>query len=1311
MKQNWLPETPRRQRAEARQDRPGSLTSIMDMNSVSRRKFLAWCGALPVLLDPAQQSAAGRRIVAADSSALPEAPGSDAAPAVSYTPHYRSPSPLSGILEKIDPRRDIYPSEIVAAEIDFIFQEWRQALLTFPANWKALAHSLARGFKSSPLSPATRAIRLRDAALQIIDVTFDLSPALGQDDFLNALARYFAGAKFLWAEFQITAIRSEASRPESASASTRVRFDLVDSAPEHHRRQHAGWMDLTWRRASQGNWRLSSLRLLNASRSQSVAPMFVDITMETLGGNASYHEQLARGADYWRTILDGASGIDIYGNFGVAAGDFDNDGWDDLYICQPSGLPNRLYRNRGDGSFEDVTDRAGVGVIDSSPSALFLDVDNNGLQDLIVVRGDGPLLFLNQGDGTFKLKQDAFRFAQNPQGTFTSAAAADYDGDGWLDVYFCVYSYYRGPDRYRYPLPYDNAKNGPPNFLFRNNRDGSFNDVTHETRLDQNNHRFSFACGWCDYDRDGRPDLYVANDFGEKNLYHNNGDGTFTDVAGQENVLDAGAGMSVCWFDYDNDGKQDLYVADMWSAAGRRITQMERFMPGAPENMLNLYRKHAMGNSLFRNEGHFQNATAASGTGMGRWAWSSDAWDFDHDGFPDIYIANGMISGPDPLELSSFFWRQVVARSPAGAIPDEEYERGWNAINELIRSDYTWSGYQRNLLYANNRDGTFSDISGAAGLDLVDDSRSFALADLDHDGCLEMILKNRTGPQLRIFHNAMPGLGRSLSFRLRGGKSNRDAIGASITIHAEGSAQTKFIQAGSGFLAQHTKELFFGVGHSTGPVRATIVWPSGQTEEFKEIPVDHRVEIEEGTGAFKIAPYRKWKPPDNQQEGRAIGAPGQGTDAHDREELPSEFETWLLAPIEPPDFVLPAFAGGTHRLSEYRGRPALLSFQVLASPVSVSALSKEARSYKLHGGKAPSMIVICADSETTVLPATTDADWPFPILRGNDDTLAVYNLLFRYTFDRRRDMRFPVSFLIDAAGLIVKIYQGRLNIDRVVDDARRIPQTPAGRLRAALPFPGHYYGGPFIRNYFTYGVTFAQHGYPDAAEAAFRRAIADEPQSADAYYDLGTLYMRQGKWEDARAQLLKAARLKPRDVMTINNLGIVAAREGHDADAGDYFTQALGLEPNDVRTLGNLADLRRAQGRAADAERLLAEALKRQPDNPELNYKVGMMYAQEQDNARAQQFLGNAVRLRPDYAEALDNLGVLFALTGRPSQAIAEFNQCIERAPGFDQAYLNLARVQIKLGRPAEAAATLRDLLRVRPGHPLAEKYLHALGQ
>ncbi len=721
-------------------------------------------------------------------------------------PRYRAQTPLDATLLKTKAGLDEFVVEKYHDEIGAILAEWATNLLESPAQLRAIEQALAPSFLGSSQRPADSWIVRPGQALEVRRLTFSPPPSLGPDAFVREL-RSSLGAftKIETAEFQVTRIDQQ----NDGTLRTRVRYELTGAAPGFHREQRVGWWNLEWERTGAAQYRLRSWQAAEETRSTSRKRWFEDIAPQVFERASSYPEQMLRGVDHWRTVLDGASGIDIYGHNGVSIADIDGDGFDDLYVCQPAGLPNRLYQNRGDGTFEDITEASGLGILENTACAIFADFNRSGRQDLIVVRANGPLLFLNQGGGKFRLKPDAFQFANPPQGTFTGAAAADYDRDGWLDIYYCLYAYYQGADQYKYPRPYYAADNGPPNFMLRNNRDGTFRDVTAQSGLNQNNTRYSFCCGWSDYNRDGWPDLSVVNDFGRKNLYRNNGDGTFTDVARETGVEDVGAGMSVSWFDYDNDGAEDLYIADMWTAAGERISTQGIFQRDASPETRALYQKHAMGNSFFRNrgDGTFQDSTASSGTGMGRWAWSSDAWDFDHDGFLDLYVVNGMVSGPLREDLNSFFWRQVVATSPDGSEPSSDYEQGWNAVNELIRSDYTWSGYERNVFFANNRDGTFSDVSGAVGLDFLEDGRSFALADFDHDGRQEVFLKNRNGPQLRVLKNVIEDLPPSIVFRLRGVKSNPDAIGAAVTVTAGSSRQTRMLEAGSGFLSQHSKEV------------------------------------------------------------------------------------------------------------------------------------------------------------------------------------------------------------------------------------------------------------------------------------------------------------------------------------------------------------------------------------------------------------------------------------------------------------------------------------------------------------------------
>jgi len=1219
------------------------------------------------------------------------------------------------VLRKVQPGLDGFVAEKYQDPIARILTEWSLQLLQSPQNTEALERVMAPDFSGmSPVAAVIEAIR-RGGALQASRVKFPEAIQRTGKEFLGEWRASMKGfARMIAAEFQVINIRTASTAAALSSGpvalQTVVRFELVGAGTGFFREQRVGNWQLDWELHPSGEVRLTKWRMLEESRSRSLSPIFQDVTWQALGGNPSYTSQLLPGTDYWRTVLDGSCGIDVYGHNGVSVADVHGDGFDDLYVCQPAGLPNRLYRNRGDGTFEDITAKSGLGVLDNTTCALFVDIHNRGRQDAIIVRANGPLLFVNEGGGTFRAVPDAFRFANPPQGAFTGAAVADYDRDGWLDIYFCLYSYYQGTGQYRYPAPYYDAENGPPNFLMRNNRDGTFSDVTRESGLGVNNTRFSFCCGWGDENRDQWPDLYVVNDFGRKNLYRNNGDGTFTDIAREAGVEDVGAGMSVCWLDYDNDGKDDLYVANMWTAAGNRIASQETFQHAASEEIRALYRKHAMGNSLFHNrgDGHFEDAGTRAGTEMGRWSWSSDAWDFDLDGFPDLYIANGMISGTNRDDLNSFFWRQVVANSPLDSKPKLDYEQGWNAINELIRSDGTWSGFERNVLYLNNRDGTFSDVSAAAGLDFIEDSRSFAIADFDGDGRVEAIVKNRNSPQLRVLKNVMPEIGSGIAFRLCGKTSNRDGIGAAITVDTGARRQTRVLQAGSGFLAQHSKEMFFGLGETSGPVAATIRWPSGLVQKLQDLPVHHRVWVEEGVPPTRMESFKAH---------RAVASASPAS-ALEPVPLPDSGETWLLLPLAAPDFSLPDLAGGTKTLSAHRGKPTLLYFWTVASPGYEKDLANLEQVHRRSGGRGLQLISLNTDEALENAASFNTAAFrhlTFPILRCSADLIAIYNLLYRYLFDRHRDLSLPTAFLVDGAGEMVKIYQGTLATANVERDFLNIPQTATQRLAKGLPYPGVSATFEAARNYLSLGSIFFERGYPDQAETFFELALKDDPGAAEPLYGIGSVYLQQQKSQRAGEVFKRVVQARANYPGTLpnawNNLGILAAREGRTDEAISNFKRALQMDPDHLIALENLGSAYRQARRWEDAKAAFEHALRLDPDNPEANYGLGMVFAQIDDTQQAYDFLQKALAARPAYPEALNNLGILYLRTQRQGEAEKSFKECIRVAPTFDQSYLNLARLYALQGKSEEARGVLRELLKQHPGHAQAEKALEQLSR
>lgn len=1138
-------------------------------------------------------------------------------------------------LLKLAPGSDEFVNEKFAAQIATIFRRWSTDFIASPVKTQAIEQTLARDFSGPPLRPANSRNLRSGTGLEVHQIAFDQeAPSIAADAFLSQLRDELSTfARIRTADFQVTRIENR-----SGALQTRVLYELVGEGRDFYREQRAGFWELEWHIPEAGELRVRTWRAKDEQRSRSSKPWYSDITQQTLGLNNSYKDQLVHGVDYWRTVLDGACGIDIYGHNGVSVGDIDNDGFDDLYVCQPAGLPNRLYRNRGNGTFEDITEASGTGLLDNTACALFADFDNDGRQDLLVVRASGPALFVNEGKGRFRRHPDAFHFATPPQGTFTGAAAADYNRDGLLDVYFCLYVYYQGTDQYKYPAPYYAAENGPPNYLMHNNGDGTFRDVTAETGLNKNNTRYSFCCGWSDYNGDGWPDLYVVNDFGRKNLYRNNGDGTFTDVAVEAGVEDVGAGMSVCWFDYDNDGAQDMYVGDMWTAAGERITTQDVFKTKSPETVRALYRKHATGNSLFRNHNGtgFRDVTEAAHVGRGRWAWSSDAWDFDHDGFADLYVANGMVSGPLREDVNSFFWRQVVANSQDDARPSDVYEQGWNAVNELIRSDYSWSGYERNVFFANNRDGTFADVSGALGLDFTEDGRAFALADFDRDGRQELFLKNRNAPQLRILRSIADDLPGAIAISLQGKKSNRDAIGAVVIVETESLHQTRTLQAGSGFLSQHSKELFFGTGDDHGPARITIRWPSGLVQHVSDVPLNHRTRIAEGDDKPVLEPFAASHTPTL-------------TPTQEGEQLPERVETWLLAPIAAPK---------SQELAALQSKPGLLTFKSAKEAGAYDVLYRYVfdRHRRLTG---PTSFLINDQGEIVkIYRGRVDADaankdlqriprsnadrlkraLPFPgvaeTFEFGRNHLSFGSVYYQHGYFEEAEASFLLALRDDPSSAEASYGLGSVYLKQEKTERARDSFERAVRSKASYP-------DTLPKGWNNLGLIAARQGRTDEAIGYFQQALQLSPEYVVALENLGNAYRQAHDWKQAQQALEQALTLKPDRPELHYSLGMVFAQTDQPERAYDSLQKALGLRPDYPEALNNLGVLYVRTRRLEQAIAEFEECIRVAPSFDQAYLNLARVYALQGDTPRARSVLSALLKVQPSNAgaqRALDEL-------------------------------------------------------------------------
>jgi hypothetical protein len=527
------------------------------------------------------------------------------------------------------------------------------------------------------------------------------------------------------------------------------------------------------------------------------------------------------------------------GGAAVAVGDYDNDGYDDVFVTD-SGLeqPNHLLHNNGPDqhgriSFSDVTAAAGVAGGNDARSvvtgALWFDYDNDGRVDLLVIRLGTPILYHNEGNGRFRDVTAASGLDRKPANT-VAVIAFDYDNDGNLDLLFGNYQkavdLFNMKDRHVLPNAIDHADNGGGVTLWRNLGNGTFADVTDKAGLGRIT-GWILAAGHADLDNDGWQDVYLAGDFGTDYLLLNNHNGTFRDVTAEAIGFDGKHGMNVDVADYDHDGWLDVYVTNI----------TDDFMPE--------------GNMLWHNNGldargrlTFTDVARETGTAVTLWGWAAKFADFDNDGWEDLMVANGMHTGGDV--------NYVPMLGKALSRPDFDFSDldAWPDIGKT-----TWSGHQRKKLFRNAGNGTFQEVAALAGVDNELDGRGLGVADFDNDGLLDFFQTNRDQPSL-LYHNRSAPAGNWIELKLAGTRSNRDAIGARVTLRAGGQRLIREVNCGNGFESQSSTRLHFGLGAATRIDELEIRWPSGLVETLapEAVPVNRIYRVEEGKGAVVTRP-------------------------------------------------------------------------------------------------------------------------------------------------------------------------------------------------------------------------------------------------------------------------------------------------------------------------------------------------------------------------------------------------------------------------------------------------------------------------
>ena len=510
---------------------------------------------------------------------------------------------------------------------------------------------------------------------------------------------------------------------------------------------------------------------------------------------------------------------------GVALLDYDGDGWTDIFLVNGSRIggftggeepTNRLYRNNHDGTFTDVTAKAGLVRHGWGQGACAGDYNGDGNPDLFVTYYGWNVLYRNNGDGTFKDVTREAGVATAQALWNTGAAFLDYDRDGRLDLFVAHYAAYEDAARYGHGsgqtcrwkgLPVfcgPRGLTGSQNTLYHNNGGGTFRDVSGEAGILRPGPGYGFTPLVLDYDNDGWPDVYVASDSTASLLFHNRRDGTFeeTGVAAGVAYNEDGreqAGMGVAAGDYDNDGWLDILKTNF------------------ADDTSTLYHN--------RRDGTFSDSTFAAGLGVNTryLGWGAHFLDFNSDGWADILIVNGHVY-PE------------VDRAPL----DSAYR-------------------QRKILYVNRRDGTFGDVSLRAGpgIALEKSSRGAAFGDLFNTGQVNAVVNNMNDAPT-LLHNRRPGPNHALLIELEGTRSNRSAIGARVSVQAQGWRMIDEVRSGGSFCSQNDLRLRFGLGPRQEAESVEIAWPSGRTEIFHRVAADQWVRIREGAG---IVASRKFLPP------------------------------------------------------------------------------------------------------------------------------------------------------------------------------------------------------------------------------------------------------------------------------------------------------------------------------------------------------------------------------------------------------------------------------------------------------------------
>lgn len=1005
--------------------------------------------------------------------------------------------------------------------------------------------------------------------------------------------------------------------------------------------------------------------------------LFRDCTQSVLRNAPDVQKKLSFGLDAWAKQIPG---LDITGNCGLAIGDVNNDGLDDVYVCQPHGMANMLLIQNPDGTADDAAKVAGVDIFDHSSSALLVDIDNDRRQDLVVATDSKLVLYSNSGDGKFQLE-----YKLDIGHSTDSLSAIDFDQDGDLDFYLSKFRpVSRFDDVFAQPKTKMSAINGGRNILLRNDEAWQFNEATSDVGISFNNQQYTRAAIWNDFDSDGDYDLYHANEFGQDVLFENQ-NAWFVELDKAEMLSTASNNTTVSAGDFNHDGRSDFFIGSNASFASLRITQ-DYINAGGKQ----LKEAEGFGPSnkiIFKKDGSsFDSFELNAPILSSESTYGSVVADFNNDSWEDIAVTNGMLSRSKREKATEFYYRNLFD-------PKTDLDSGNSSfivqheVSDLFRKGDSFDGHQRNACFLSLGAMRFANYSNGSGFDYLDDARAVAATDWDGDGDVDLIVANRTAPRFRVLRNVYSSKNQFLKFRLVGTSSNRDAIGSRVEVFLRGSdvPLVKTLMAGSGRSAQSSKEMHFGLGKATAINRVVVYWPNGGSQSFDEVTPNKTYRLIEGKDELEESADDRYRIAlDSKPIEVSTGMPERD---HVR-----FFPTTRLP-------ILQYRVAGNDRARWYQienieQRPLLCVFCPNRADNAELLRDWGSKEQDIAKMNADMLVVFTGNVDDSDIYVKESADqiedsgvnfrWGVLSQNGNQK---LSQIMGQWLFAQEIPDK-PFAVILDGEGNIhFGYHEDQLTWENIAGDFQNIAERNFSLNRIPDRVNENWIQTYRTPRFDRLQMRFQEAGY--VRDSKDYKELLGMQHSED-YLNRAIDLASKDKLPSALTAAERSVELDSNSVQSLIGVSQVLQKYALTADqqarkrmlrsAGEYLDQALEKEPNNVDAVLARAEVFRLQRDVENALQLLKKYLKNEPESWQVHAIAGRLFFHKQEYFEATKHLITAIENRPTLPYVAADLGYLYLINSQFEDAKSFLKLAIRLQPSDQKLKQHLAEAEYWLG-------------------------------